>query len=144
VVLIVVSLKLGRDDPNPASPTVGQTTTPAPRDTKAPATYPVVTAASTLVAGEPIRADQLTVYLSAQRATHHYASIDKVVGRVPAVTIAEGEPVNRAVLLDDLSLKLHPGERAMAISVNDTVGVAHRIHPGDYVDVFFSMRHRGK
>lgn len=143
VVLIGVSLKLGRDTSNPTPPAVSQTATPAPRDTKTSTTYPVVTAASTLTPGEPIRADQLTVARATQASGHHYASIDKVVGRVPAVTIAEGETVNRAVLLDDLSLKLRPGERAMAISVNDIVGVAHRIHPGDYVDVFFSMKHRG-
>lgn len=145
VVLIVVSLKLGGKDSNPArtvtvSPDAA--TAPVEKSSRNTPAYTVVSAASSLAPGEPITADQLTTMQTPNQPVHGFASTDEVIGKIPAVSIAKGDAINRAVLLNDLSLKLHAGERAIAVSVDETVGVAHRIQPGDYVDVFFSMHHR--
>jgi pilus assembly protein CpaB len=67
-------------------------------------------------------------------------------GRIVNATIAKGEPIllSRLASEDDtgkgaLSTVLSPGMRAMSVRVDDVVGVAGFIHPGDHVDVIVTM-----
>lgn len=141
IVLIVFAVKLGSHKaPTPAPRQAS--TTQARAGTPAPATYAVVTAASTLEPGVAIAANQLDVEKLAQPVTGSYASVDQVAGAIPAISVAKGSVLTKSMLIDDLSLKLKPGERAVAIPVTGVTGIANRIHPGDYVDLFFSLQTR--
>lgn len=143
VILIVVSLRLGhKPSPAPVATSGGQAPTVATTTPPAHDTHPVVTAATTLAPGEPIRLDDLRVAQRATSSKHAYTTVDDVAGKIPAIAVPAGTGITSAMLLDDLSTRLQPGERAVAIPVSETTGVANRIHPGDYVDVFFSLEQR--
>lgn len=139
IVLVVLAFKYGGHEATP------RTVTSAPPAHESSATvrkvtYPLVTAANTLEPGAPISADELKVEERPQRVAGSFASVDAVVGKIPAVRIAGGTVLTQRLMLDDLSLKLLPGERAMAVPVTETSGAGNHIHPGDYVDVFFSLK----
>lgn len=52
-----------------------------------------------------------------------------------AVQAPPAEPV-----APKIAAQLRPGERAVAIPVDEVTGVGNRIAPGDYVDVFFELK----
>ncbi len=67
-------------------------------------------------------------------------------GRIVNATIAKGEVIllSKLASVDEtgkgaLSTVLSPGMRAMSVRVDDVVGVAGFIHPGDHVDVIVTM-----
>lgn len=91
-----------------------------------------------------ITANDLKVQEKSKKAPGSYHEVAAVVGKVPAVPIARGDVLKKHVMLDDLSLKLLPGQRAIAIPVSETSGAGNHIHAGDYVDVFFSLKLRSK
>ncbi|HYG69881.1 MAG TPA: Flp pilus assembly protein CpaB, partial [Anaeromyxobacteraceae bacterium] len=69
----------------------------------------------------------------------------KVVGRVATTPILKGEPILEAKLASTdagggLAALLPAGMRAVAVKVNDVVGVAGFVHPGDHVDVIVTMK----
>jgi pilus assembly protein CpaB len=67
-------------------------------------------------------------------------------GKVVSVRLVKGEPVLLVKLAGSgvgLSALLPPGMRAAAVRVDDVVGVAGFIHPGDTVDVIATIRHEG-
>ncbi|MNR82738.1 SAF domain protein [compost metagenome] len=116
---------------------------PAPSNTepsvKAPA-YQVVTAARTLEKGKVITADSVRLASLPITASGTYADVGSVVGKVAAVDIAADGLVTEGQLVHGLALKLADGERAVAIPVDEVIGVGNRIEAGDYVDVFFTLK----
>jgi pilus assembly protein CpaB len=69
----------------------------------------------------------------------------KLVGRVATTPILKGEAILEAKLASSdagagLAALLPPGMRAVAVRVDDVVGVAGFVHPGDHVDVIVTMR----
>ncbi|MGA8893165.1 MAG: Flp pilus assembly protein CpaB [Anaeromyxobacteraceae bacterium] len=67
-------------------------------------------------------------------------------GKVVSIRMVKGEPVLPVKLAGSgggLSALLPPGMRAAAVRVDDVVGVAGFIHPGDTVDVIATIRHEG-
>jgi pilus assembly protein CpaB len=67
--------------------------------------------------------------------------------RIPIVPISKGEPVLASKLAEPgatggLASLLPPGMRAAAVAVDDVVGVAGFVHPGDRVDVVVTMQAR--
>jgi pilus assembly protein CpaB len=125
---------------------LGTSSAPAPAVTPSPVTqtltqrYPAVVAARALPAGEPIRADGVKLVQFDSQTVGGFANPADVVGRVPLVALAADVPVTQNALARGLAMQLAPGERAVAIPITETVGVSHRIRPGDYVDVFFTMK----
>jgi len=80
-----------------------------------------------------------------------FASISDVEGRVTKSEILTGEPIRESRLvardeLSSLSLELPPDKRAVTVRVNEIVGVAGFVKPGDRVDVMstFSVGTRGE
>jgi pilus assembly protein CpaB len=141
VVLVVIAFAIGRKPATRTAPaTASRTSTPAARP--AP-TYPVVVAATDLRVGEPIAAEALKVEQRPRAVDHTYARVTDLAGKVPVQPIAAGTPLTGELLVNGLSLRLEPGERALAVSVDEAVGVGNRIEPGDYVDVFFSLADQG-
>ena len=125
---------------------LGTSNAPAPTATPSPVTqtltqrYPAVVAAKALAPGQPIAADGVKLVSFDSQTAGGFANPADVVGRVPLVALAAGVPVTQNALARGLALQLAPGERAVAIPVSETVGVSNRIRPGDYVDVFFTMK----
>ncbi|MFJ2993478.1 Flp pilus assembly protein CpaB [Pandoraea sp. NPDC087047] len=134
LVLAFVALRLGTANaPAPATTpsTVTQTLTQR---------FPAVVAAKALAPGKPIGIDDVKITQFDSQTVGGFTVPADVVGRVPLVALAAGVPVTQNTLARGLAMQLAPGERAVAIPVTETVGVSNRIRPGDFVDVFFTMK----
>lgn len=105
-----------------------------------PQQWPVVEAAGELPAGRPISAADLRIGNAPQAPQGGYASIAEATGAVPVHTIAAGTALNSALMARGYALRLNPGERALAVPVDELVAAGNRILPGDYVDVFLNLR----
>jgi pilus assembly protein CpaB len=74
-----------------------------------------------------------------------FASIDSVAGRVAAVAVYNGEPIVPGRLAPvgtgpGLELKIPPGQRAMAVRINDVAGISGLLQPNSRVDVLVAIR----
>jgi pilus assembly protein CpaB len=142
LVLLAVSLAalawwMGHQPP-PALPVENS----AQASPKAPS-YSVVTAARKLEKGKVITSDAVKLASLPITANGSYADVSVVVGKVPAADIDADALVTESQLVHGLALKLAEGERAVAIPVDEVVGVGNRIEAGDYVDVFFTLKKGG-
>ncbi|MFS4550916.1 Flp pilus assembly protein CpaB [Comamonas resistens] len=106
-------------------------------------TVQVVVAAQTLVAGQPLKAEDLQLAGLSSRPDGAYDDVPAAAGSVPAVDIPKGAPILKGQLVTGLALKVPEGERAVAVKVDESVGAGNRIRPGDFVDVFFVLRRDG-
>lgn len=73
-----------------------------------------------------------------------YSSIDSVVGRVTRVTVYPGETIVPGRLAPvgsgpGLELKIPPGQRAMAVRINDVAGISGLLQPSSRVDVLVTI-----
>lgn len=73
-----------------------------------------------------------------------FSSLSDVEGRISRSEILMGEPVRESRLvsrgeLASLSLELPPDKRAVTVRVNEIVGVAGFVKPGDRVDVMTTL-----
>lgn len=130
ILLGVLSLFVGRRPP-PAAADVAVVPV---------ATFPVVIASRLLAAGQPITADAVRVILLPVQPTGAYTKVEEVVGHVPRVPIDIGLPLTVNGLAQGLTLTLKPGERGVAVPVDEVSGAGNAIQAGDYVDVFFTMK----
>ncbi|MDR0216231.1 MAG: Flp pilus assembly protein CpaB [Comamonas sp.] len=112
-------------------------------DGKAASTINVVVAAQPLLAGQPIKAEDLQLAGLSSRPDGAYDDVPAAAGSVPAVDIPKGAPILKGQLVTGLALKVPEGERAVAVKVDESVGAGNRIRPGDFVDVFFVLRRDG-
>jgi pilus assembly protein CpaB len=74
-----------------------------------------------------------------------FGSMDSVVGRVTRVDVFNGEPIVPGRLAPagsgpGLELKIPPGQRAMAVRINDVAGISGLIQPGSRVDVLVTIK----
>ena len=105
-------------------------------------TTPVVVAATDIPFGQKIedihiRISQWPVGSSPETAL---GNADEVIGRVANQKILKGEPLLEARIVDKvagstLSSIIAPNKRAITLRVNDVVGVAGFLLPGNHVDV---------
>lgn len=102
--------------------------------------WPVVEAANALPAGRPIAATDLRIGAAPQPPSSGYTSIAAATGAVPVHDIPAGAALNSALMAQGYALRLNPGERALAVPVDELVAAGNRILPGDYVDVFLNLR----
>ena len=73
-----------------------------------------------------------------------YSSLDSVVGRVTRVNVFTGEAIVPGRLAPagtgpGLELKIPPGQRAMAVRINDVAGISGLIQPNSRVDVLVTI-----
>lgn len=73
------------------------------------------------------------------------ASLEETVDRVVNITVLQGEPLLRSKLAPQgekggLSAQLQNGKRAVAVKVNEIVGVAGFALPGNFVDVMVNTQ----
>lgn len=110
-------------------------------------TQPVVVAAVELPEATTLRAEALTVVQWPSSTVPEGTSPDpaKLVGRVVRSKLLKGEPVLEARLAatdagHGLAAILPAGMRAVAVRVDDVVGVAGFVYPGDTVDVIVTIK----
>ncbi|MDN7933569.1 Flp pilus assembly protein CpaB [Burkholderia metallica] len=117
---------------------------PAPLQPVATATaMPVVIATRTLPGGQPIPADALKVQSAAPMPTGAFNDPAALVGRVPVRDIPASAPVVADALVSGLAEDVQPGERAVAVRVDETNAVGNRLRPGNFVDVFVNLKREG-
>ncbi|NTX29328.1 Flp pilus assembly protein CpaB [Burkholderia pyrrocinia] len=111
--------------------------------TVATQSVPVVVTTRPLQAGQPIPADALKVQQSAAAPPGAFADPLQLVGRIPASDIPAQAAVVASALSSGLAEQIEPGERAVAIKVDETNAVGNRVRPGNYVDVFLNLKRDG-
>ena len=113
---------------------------PAPQVVQGQASLPVVVATRDLPAGKPIDANALSLRMAPSRGADEFADAAGLVGRVPLVAIAANTPLSEASLTTGLADAIAPGERAIAVRVDESNAVGNRVRPGNFVDVFFMLK----
>ena len=74
-----------------------------------------------------------------------FSNIDSVAGRVTRMAIFNGEPIVPGRLAPvgtgpGLELKIPPGQRAMAVRINDVAGISGLLQPNSRVDVLVTIQ----
>ncbi|WP_025598541.1 Flp pilus assembly protein CpaB [Burkholderia sp. WSM2230] len=116
---------------------------PAPVASVKQVVFPVVVATRVLPAGKPIAADALRVQPLPINPNGAFADPSLVAGRVPAADIGAEAPVLEEQLSSGLAERIEPGERAVAVRVEESNAVGNRLRPGNFVDVFFTLKRDG-
>ncbi|MGU7769342.1 Flp pilus assembly protein CpaB [Burkholderia sp. MR1-5-21] len=106
-------------------------------------TVQIVVAARLLPAGQPIPADALKLAPAPALPTGGFNDPSPLVGRVPASDILAASPVLENALTSGLADQVAPGERAVAVKVDESNAVGNRLRPGNFVDVFLNLRRDG-
>ena len=117
------------------------------RSSAAPvATTPVVVATGDLASGAQLEPAQLAIvqWPSSHVPAGTFQKISDVLGQTPKQAMVKGEPVLRGRLANKsegqgLAAILETGARAMAVKVDQVVGIAGFVQPNDRVDVIATM-----
>lgn len=109
----------------------------------AQATFPVVVATRVLPAGKPITVDALRVQSLPINPNGAFGDPSMLVGRVPTSDIGAESPVLEAQLSSGMAEQVEPGQRAVAVRVDESNAVGNRLRPGNLVDVFFTLKREG-
>jgi pilus assembly protein CpaB len=104
-------------------------------------TYTQVIAKKTLAAGHVLVSEDLETATSHQFDQHGFSDPQALLGKTMAAPILKGAPFNAAhfPVISELGQSLAAHERAVAIKVNEVVGVGGFIKPGDHVDVLLYL-----
>jgi pilus assembly protein CpaB len=111
---------------------------------------PVVVAAQDMPEGA--RLDRLSLTVNSWPVSTvppgAFAEPDSLVGRVTRVAVFKGEPIVPGRLAPPgtgpgLEVKITPGKRAMAVKINDVIGLAGLIQPNSRVDVLVTLKEEG-
>lgn len=103
----------------------------------------VVVAVKPIAAGVPIARDAIKVEVMTVRPEGAFDNVASVEGKIPAENIVTGETIlaQRMYGLEKgIVSAVRPGERAVALKVDEVIGVGNRLNPRDVVDVFVIMR----
>lgn len=141
VVLAVLAFSLGRRASTSPGVQVTSSVTSAPNTSPNASATSLVVAANALPAGQPITPAELRVAtIATPRSPDSYVNVDDVAGDIPLVDVPAGAPITAGLLAHGVAMALQPGERALAVPVDELAGAGNRILPGDYVDVFLSIK----
>ncbi|MFC3338258.1 Flp pilus assembly protein CpaB [Paracandidimonas soli] len=140
IVLGVFAARLALKEPEPAPVVAQREVRPEPVvETKERTLYPVVVAARDLEPGVPLRAEDLQMDGWPAAPAQGFAQADPLVGEKLREALRKGEPLTERLLAQGLSRHLQAGERAIMVAVDESLGGAGGIAPGDRVDVFFTL-----
>jgi pilus assembly protein CpaB len=110
-------------------------------------TQPVVVATRDIPEGAAIDRMALTVasWPTQTVPPGAYSTMDSVVGRVTRVNVFTGEAMVPGRLAPSgtgpgLELKIPPGQRAMAVRINDVAGISGLLQPNSRVDVLVTIK----
>ncbi|CAE6815796.1 Flp pilus assembly protein CpaB [Paraburkholderia haematera] len=114
-----------------------------PAASVAQASFPLVVATRLLPAGQPIKADGLRVQSLPIDPNGAFADPAQLVGRIPNADVGAQTPVLESQLSSGIAERIAPGERAIAVRVDESNAVGNRLRPGNFVDVFFTLKRDG-
>jgi pilus assembly protein CpaB len=106
-------------------------------------THQGVVTTRAIAAGDFVTADAVKLDAVPDTTQGGVQNLSDAVGRVAMTPLAAGTPLLDAQLNAGLSAHVQPGERAVAIRVDEQTGVGNRVRPGDFVDVFVLLRRDG-
>ena len=137
LILILLALKLiFAPAPQPERVVVREVHTEAPVEAVVVPTYPVVVSLRELEAGTQIMATDVEIAQWPVQPQQSLSEIDLAVGQYLRFDVAAGEPLRDSAFKRGIAEHLAESERAVTIAVDEQIGAAHRIQPGDHVDVF--------
>jgi pilus assembly protein CpaB len=132
VVVALIGIRLSGE---PATPTTQAASAPA-----VPASAQFVVAARDIRAGHMLESADVQLETAASAPQGSLASTQQALGQVSSRDINKGTPVLLdAIAPESLSALLQPGERAVAVQVDEVIGVGGFAKPGDFVDVMQFM-----
>ncbi|HEY8355057.1 MAG TPA: Flp pilus assembly protein CpaB [Methylophilaceae bacterium] len=104
--------------------------------------YPQVIAAHDIPPGKLLTADDVELVTTAEPHPQAYRSVQDVLGKLTQAPLITGEAIlpRHLPALGVLAEALGPDERAVAVKVNEVIGVGGFIKPGDRVDVLLFLR----
>ncbi|MBA3559711.1 MAG: Flp pilus assembly protein CpaB [Gemmatimonadaceae bacterium] len=118
----------------------------ATKESSRVATVAVVVASRDIPEGQGIERSAVGTNLWPVQAVPagYFGSVDSVAGRVARVTIFKGEAIVPGRLAPvgtgaGLEVKITPGKRAMAVRINDVVGISNLVQPNSRVDVMVTI-----
>lgn len=105
-------------------------------------TYSQVVAAQAIPLGKIITVDDVELTSTTQPVSRSYKNVHEVLGKLTMEPIAKGSPLTAQYFpaLGALAQSLAPDERAIAVKVNEVIGVGGFVKPGDRVDVLLYLR----
>lgn len=106
----------------------------------APVYYQVVTTRTKIKAGEVLTSNNLQVSEWPIQPQRSFKSLDELTGQYVRLDLEEGELIQDQMLIRGMSAYIQPGERAVSIPISAVSAGSGRIVPGDYVDVFFTLK----
>ncbi|KWR88562.1 Flp pilus assembly protein CpaB [Cupriavidus sp. IDO] len=113
---------------------------PAEQAKGAATLHPIVVTTRAVEPGKPMPADALKVEMLPIQPAGAYSEVERVAGQIPLVALGASVPVLEGQLLAGLAGQVPEGERAVAIAVDEVIGVGNQVQPGDFVDVFLILR----
>lgn len=110
------------------------------------ATQDLVVATKKILPGTTLSAEmvKVTSWPKTSVPAGSFTTPQQVIGKVVNIKTHAAEPVTESKLAGEgkgLTIRLTPGLRAMAVKVDEIVGVSGFIAPGDRVDVITTMDH---
>jgi len=105
-------------------------------------TFSQVVARNDIPAGHLLTAEDLESVTTQQPDKRTFSDTQHLVGKVTSVAVTKGAPIKTSHFptYSLLGQALAPNERAVAIKVNEVIGVGGFIKPGDHVDVLLYLR----
>jgi pilus assembly protein CpaB len=105
-------------------------------------TYSQVIARNNIAPGHVLTAEDLEVVATQQQDKQAFSQPSELIGKTPSLAVSKGATFKSAYFPtpSPLGQALAPHERAVAIKVNEVVGVGGFIKPGDHVDVLLYLR----
>jgi pilus assembly protein CpaB len=107
------------------------------------ASFPVVVATRALAPGKPITVDDLRIQSLPINPNGAFTEPAQLAGRVPNAEIGADSPVLESQLSSGLAERVEVGEGAVAMWGGEGNAVGNRLRPGNFVDVFFTLKRDG-
>ncbi|MDD0970637.1 MULTISPECIES: Flp pilus assembly protein CpaB [Pseudomonas] len=136
-------LTLSRQAPA-AEPVVATPDTPVatPAPVEDPTRQPVVVLVRDIAPFVTITAADVAVEKLRTAPAGSLASVDQVIGRTPWRALSAGTWLTQESFEagSPLARMIRPGERALAVAVDEVINAGGQLAPGDYVDVLLFLR----
>lgn len=103
---------------------------------------PVVVLVHDVAAFAPLTAADLAIEKLRTAPAGSLTQLDQAIGRMPQRTLAAGTWLTEESFTagGPLARMIRPNERALAVAVDEVIGAAGQLTPGDYVDVLLFLR----
>jgi pilus assembly protein CpaB len=131
--------------PQPVAPVAEQppavVAAPPPQPPE-PQRFPIVVLRKALPANTPLTADDVLLERLQVVPAGAFQQVDQVIGRSSARPLAAGSWLDESSFQPGgpLARMIRAHERAVAVGVDDVVGAAGQLYPGDFVDVLLYLR----